>query len=529
MKTLSTIIFAILISCNIYSQGLINAGASIVFVGGAQAYIDGATGNYSATASAFITPSTTSSITLVGNWVNSAGNNGFTVDGGAVVFNGAAQTIGGTSATAFYNATLQNTGTKQLTVNSTTVGGQAAPFNGVLSLTSRPLDLNSNRLEITNPATTAITRLTGFIISEIASATNPSVIRWYHRTITGAKVYPFGDVATNYLPFTFSITTAMAATGYVDASTRHTTANTNQPWANTGANGNVTTMNSPNGVFADGSDEVVIDRWWEITPSSAVTANVIFTYLGSENTLLPAYNTGLIGPQRWANSGGWVGDNSILSTGTTGVTSGTGTGFANGLSAFGHMVLSSKISPLPIELLNFEADCKNGNVNLTWCTASETDNNYFTVEQSQNGTDFVSLGNVNGNGTTTRKYCYSFEAKSTLNTVNYFRLQQVDYDGKVTTSKIISINRCNTTKDNVLITNNGTKEVGLIVNASVTQKLILFIYNTLGQVIDKREVTATEGYNVLKVDLSNLSNAMYYASVLNGEEVLNSKKIVLTD
>ena len=148
----------------ILSQGVRNNGAFIVFSGAARMYIDGnASGGYLSQSNGRVTPSASSTISLEGNWTNNSANVAFTADGGGVVLTGATQTINGTNPTAFYNLSLAGNGIKTLAVNSTTVGGQAT-FTGVLSVGSSTLDLNSNRMDVTNSAIGAITRSSGYII-----------------------------------------------------------------------------------------------------------------------------------------------------------------------------------------------------------------------------------------------------------------------------------------------------------------------------------------------------------------------------
>jgi hypothetical protein len=514
----------------IFSQGLYNNGANIVFSGAAQLYIDDVTnGNYFTTGTGSITASSTSSITLLKNWTNNSSNNGFaTPDGGGVVLAGNAQSIGGSAATAFYNLTLAGNGVKTLAVNQTTVGGQAT-FTGVLALTNSTLALNSNTLNITNSAIGAITRSSGYIISETNAAVNPSVIRWYHRTVGGSKVYPFG-VAGSYIPFTFDITAAMTnAAAYVDVSTRATAASNNQPWAGASNVTMVTNMSSPNPpVFIDGSIPSVIDRWWDITNSHPVTANATFSYRGSENTLNhPLYSAGaLIGAQYW-NGTQWIPNNGTIGSAAS-VTTGVGNVVANNLTTFCPWILSLVLAPLPIELINFNASCVNNEIVLEWCTATEKNNSFFTIEQSQDGVNFVSIGNVYGNGTTTSKHCYKY-VTSSVSDVTYFKLITTDENGDKNTSKTTSIESCDNANGNILLANDGTNEVGVILNSNSDQKLTLYVHNALGQLVDVKNMEAVKGYNNIRVDLDHVSNAIYYVSVFNATEKMVSKKIVVSD
>lgn len=511
-------LFALLYHGVVFSQGLINNGARIVFTGNAQMYIDNATGHFTNQSGGLIAPSANSAITLEGNWINNAANIAFSADGGDVVLAGAAQSIGGSNATAFYNLILAGSGVKTLAVNQTTVGGQST-FTGVLSVAASTLDLNSNTLHVTNSAAGAITRSTGYIISETNAATNPSVIRWYHRTVGGAKVYPFG-VAGSYIPFTLNITAAMTnASAYVDVSTRATASN-NTPWAS-----GVSHMYSPNVPYPDGTIPVVIDRWWQVNNSHPVTANATFSYRGTENTLNGLYSTGLIGAQYWA--GGWLPNNAAIGSAAAVSGAAIGSVTASGLSTFGPWVLTALLSPLPIELLNFEGHCTGKNIVLNWCTASESNNDYFTVEQSLDGIGFTDMSKVYGNGTTHEKHCYSAVVAPLSADVNYFRLRQTDRDGRSEYSKMISVVSCADVENTMVLTNNGTTNLNLIANTAEDQVVQLKIHNTLGQLIDVRDLQLVKGYNAVPVRLHQVSDAVYYVSVYRQEEPLITKKVVI--
>ncbi|KAA3439958.1 YDG domain-containing protein [Rufibacter hautae] len=96
--------------------------------------------------------------------------------------------------------------------------------------------------------------------------------------------------------------------------------------------------------------------------------------------------------------------------------------------------------PLPVTLISFEGkQTKNSSIYLSWTTATEKDNDYFQVERSQDGKTFGSIGKVGGNGTTNESQKYSFiDAAAPTGTV-YYRLKQVDLDGKFEYSKVITV------------------------------------------------------------------------------------------
>ncbi len=94
---------------------------------------------------------------------------------------------------------------------------------------------------------------------------------------------------------------------------------------------------------------------------------------------------------------------------------------------------------LPVELSSFTGYADGNNVMLDWTTASELDNDYFEVHYSVNGVDFERIGTVTGQGTTSFETDYSFEHRNPLIGANYYRLKQVDFDGKFEYSDIIMI------------------------------------------------------------------------------------------
>jgi hypothetical protein len=85
---------------------------------------------------------------------------------------------------------------------------------------------------------------------------------------------------------------------------------------------------------------------------------------------------------------------------------------------------------LPIELVSFEGYNKNSNNNLIWSTSSEQNNDYFTIERSVNGINWVIVNTIKGNGNSTSTIEYSLVDNSYDNVINYYQLKQTDYDGK---------------------------------------------------------------------------------------------------
>lgn len=107
-------------------------------------------------------------------------------------------------------------------------------------------------------------------------------------------------------------------------------------------------------------------------------------------------------------------------------------------------------NPLPIELISFKGTDKMQYNELIWQTATERNNDFFTVAYSADGFSWTTIATVSGAGNSTTKLTYTlkdhhFKRKN----VNYYRLTQTDFDGTSKTFPIISVN--NLTSDRELV------------------------------------------------------------------------------
>ncbi|HLV40757.1 MAG TPA: hypothetical protein VKY37_00630 [Brumimicrobium sp.] len=96
-------------------------------------------------------------------------------------------------------------------------------------------------------------------------------------------------------------------------------------------------------------------------------------------------------------------------------------------------------SPLPIELITFEANNELKQNTINWETASETNNDYFTIEHSSDGYSWNIIDKIDGAGNSNTAINYSIEHRDYPNSINYYQLSQTDYDGRSETFPIVSI------------------------------------------------------------------------------------------
>lgn len=353
-------------------------------------------------------------------------------------------------------------------------------------------------------------------------------IRWNITSNTGSYVVPFfdNDHALE-IPYTLTVGVAGAAGGYIDFSTYDNTGAT--PWNNAGyMPSDVTNMNS----FVGGANNSakVIDRFWIIDASSYTTkptATMAFTYIDAE--WMAAGNTiteGNLGAQRFETpSGDW---DSYVPQGTASAAANTVTGVPVAPADFWRSwTLSDNTSPLPIELISFEGNCSNGSIILKWSTATETNNDYFTIERSDDGINFHSIGTLDGAGNSSSILNYSFSDAAPLSNGNYYRIRQTDYNGDSKTTTTIYVAPCADPGANMDIYNQGENQFTVVIDAEFAGNYTIRIFNALGQIVTSNTLYVAEGFNKTTIQLENIDDAMYFVNITNGSDRFLTKKIII--
>lgn len=148
-------------------------------------------------------------------------------------------------------------------------------------------------------------------------------------------------------------------------------------------------------------------------------------------------------------------------------------------------------TPLPVELLYFKGTYQNGEVELTWATATEINNDFFLIEKSDNGFGFEVVGDIVGNGNSLGITKYSTTIKLTSSQpITYFRLVQVDYDGTRKELPIIAVSTITTqTSPQLTLLPNPAIDYVKIVNTgfSIEDRFVYEIYNGYGSVVSRGE------------------------------------------
>ncbi|MEO6884536.1 MAG: T9SS type A sorting domain-containing protein, partial [Bacteroidia bacterium] len=184
---------------------------------------------------------------------------------------------------------------------------------------------------------------------------------------------------------------------------------------------------------------------------------------------------------------------------------------------------------LPIQLLNFNAQYNaiSNSTNLNWATASETNNNYFTVERTLDGINYTPIDTVKGANNSTQTLHYAGIDHNPVLGVDYYRLKQTDFDGNYTYSDVVAVNVNASGKANLsVIPNPAGNEASIRFISPVIGTSILNIYDYTGRLIKTEQIATNMGTNTLPLDVSNYTNGIYFISLNNGIQVYSSKLVV---
>lgn len=194
--------------------------------------------------------------------------------------------------------------------------------------------------------------------------------------------------------------------------------------------------------------------------------------------------------------------------------------------------ISTNISVLPVTYTSFTVFGDNKTASLNWVTDTEKANDHFEVERSFNQTDFRTIGIVldaQSASTTGKKYSFKDQSTDLIGqSVAYYRLKQVDIDGRYTYSVVKMVRFNSTTKPFVQVSPNPYME-SLNVNfvSEANGKAVVRLVSLSGGVTTSVQESVNKGYNNIQLNnLSSLAPGMYIVDITVDGKVIDRQKVV---
>jgi hypothetical protein len=409
-------------------------------------------------------------------------NNGsFTAGVNTVTFNGslAQQIAGTTTSLVLNNFTISNT-SGDVTTNNANI-----TVAGTLNFTSGKLILGNNKITITSG-----NAITGFSSSSYVVTNGTGVLQI--NGISAARTFPIGLSTSSYTPIV-----NFTNTGTVDNYSARVISGVFRQ----GTTGNSVTTE-------------VVNRTWLISEEIATGSNVTMSLQWNAVNETTGFTRNSSGITHY--------DGTLFSWDTPAYGASTGSDPYSisraGLTAFSPFTVESSTHPLPIELLNFDAKLNaNTMTDLTWETASETNNDYFTIERSTDAKNFEFVTTVKGAGTSNKIIDYSTVDKNPLKGISYYRLKQTDFDGKYAYSKIVPI-ELNAIGIQSVFPNPFNNNISIDCDIQNEGIINIDIFNNLGQQAYGTQEAAVKGINIFTVNSLNLPAGIYLLKItdMNG-------------
>lgn len=184
----------------------------------------------------------------------------------------------------------------------------------------------------------------------------------------------------------------------------------------------------------------------------------------------------------------------------------------------------------PIALLSFDAFPENDHVVIQWITESELNNDFFTVERSQNAQEFYQLLEVDGAGTTTEVQTYEELDWQPFQGRSYYRLKSTDYDGTFYYSPIVEVNReIELIQDMIVFPNpNSGEDLNLrLTGLEGETEFLIEMTDIEGRTIFRKSypVIPTEGMSEIKLQQRITSGVYLISMTTDGNQI--SKRVVI--
>ncbi len=179
-------------------------------------------------------------------------------------------------------------------------------------------------------------------------------------------------------------------------------------------------------------------------------------------------------------------------------------------------------SILPVEFTDFTAKSNKNAVALTWTTAMELNNDYFTVERSFDGHSYEAVSKIAGAGDSEEEIIYDYTDETvmraaTANTV-YYRLKQTDFDGAFAYSDVITVDLEN--RLDLELTNVAVSGDNLTVNYNMPtdNDTEITVLDMSGRMVASSNTFSNEGFNNAQINLSNVGSGIYIVRLTDGRK-----------
>jgi hypothetical protein len=371
--------------------------------------------------------------------------------------------------------------------------GAGLTVNNVLTFTNGKISLGAYDLTLINTGL-AVSGATAvrYVIADGAGRLTQAVANG------GTRVYPVGT-ATDYMPATI-VLTAGSVTDNISIRVKDKAYAQGETGAEVIANAVRATWVLSEAVIG-GSNATVTLQWPLVTEMTGF--NRTFSRLAQYNSF---WN---YGPSDIAASGA---DPYTVSRA--------------GITSFSPFAVSM-LNALPVTWLRISGRNEEDKNHIQWTTALEHNNSGFIIEASPDGRAFRAIGNVPGAGNSVTLQQYSFIHQKLTLPINYYRVKQVDADGRFSYSAIIRIEKSGLTINALQFSPNPVaSNASLTIHSATAKAGVVQILDASGKIVSSLEIKLRTGYNTVVMDLAPLKAGLYFLRLKDGPVEVQTLKFI---
>lgn len=174
---------------------------------------------------------------------------------------------------------------------------------------------------------------------------------------------------------------------------------------------------------------------------------------------------------------------------------------------------------VPVTLTNFKGEKSTSSNKLSWSTLTEVNNSGFELERSTDGVNYSSIGfipsaSLNGNSSSILNYSFNDAKGFSMN--SYYRLKQLDNDGKFSYSTIVllKVNKVKELTVTSVYPNPASATVKIVIESPVNDKVTLVVTDLTGKVVLQKPKSIAMGNNIAELTINTLSSGSYFVKLV---------------
>lgn len=175
-------------------------------------------------------------------------------------------------------------------------------------------------------------------------------------------------------------------------------------------------------------------------------------------------------------------------------------------------------APLPVIFTSFQVNCEAGFSMLTWSTSSETNADHFEIQKSDDGSIWLRAGIVDAAGQSSTSQKYEFTDIQKRNNDAYYRIAEVDRDGKIQLTRIVHAYCGRDGNDQWNILPNPVQSI-LTVNAGLSdyESVKIKVFDASGKLIQRSGLNKSAARDQYSINVSDLSTGLYILNIEDGD------------